>query len=94
LLSDKTEIFFEGEMKRQVFWWRKTFLPDSMTMEALSELDGILIDTHHTLTEIMAWQDLMAPFADDMPYISFADVKSQKRWLRLTASDEFSGLFL
>ncbi len=93
LVSDKEDIFFQGDMKRQIFWWKKTFLPDAKDMEKLSELDGIFMDSPHSFNEILTWQNRMAPKADDMPYISFADIKFQKRWLRLTAADEFSGLF-
>ncbi len=94
LVSDRVDISFEGEMKRQVFWWKKSSLPDAEDIDALSGFDGILIDTAHSFNHITSWQDRMAPHADDLPYISFAEIGTQKRWLGLTAADEFSGLFL
>jgi radical SAM superfamily enzyme YgiQ (UPF0313 family) len=94
LVSDKLDLFFEGEMKRQIFFWEKPTLPEKCDLEDLSDFDGILIDTEHPSNAVMTWQDRMAPHAGEMIYISFADIAYQKRWLRSTASDEFSGLFL
>jgi hypothetical protein len=94
LVSDRRDVSFEGEMKRKVFWWKKASLPDEHDLDDLSGFDGVLIDTAHSFSAVMSWQDRMAPYAEDRMYISFADIASQKRWLQLTASDEFSGLFL
>ncbi len=94
VVSDQRDIYFEGVMMRQVFWWKKRFLPDWEDLEELSEFEGILMDASCSNHETMSWQDTMAARAHDMPHISFADIEDQKRWLGLTASDEFCKLFL
>jgi hypothetical protein len=80
---------FSGDMQRQVFWWKKNRLPQIKDLEELSELDGVLIDTAGADIVISEWQDHFAGHAEDIPFISFADVLSQRRWLMLTMPDDY-----
>ncbi len=91
--EDRTPHFF-GHMKRQIFWWKQLRLPGRKDFKALSDLDGILIDTNNSAKQIYAFQDHFFKHADDLPFISFADTVYQKRWLALTASDQFSSSIL
>ena len=93
LVTQRRSASFEGEMMRKIFWWKNSSLPDVHDAAALSEFDGMLIDGKTSSKEIISWQDRMAGLADDMMFISFADIESQKRWMRLTAADEFSDFF-
>ncbi len=80
---------FTGNMERQIFWWKKNRFPESPDFAELYALDGILIDGAHSDVEIKIWQDRYANRAGDIPFISFADVFMQKRWLLLTAPDDY-----
>jgi hypothetical protein len=80
---------FGGDMQRQVFWWRANRLPQIKDLVKLSGLDGVLIDTAGSDAELSQWQDRFAGRADDIPSISFADVRLQTRWLMLTMPDDY-----
>ena len=80
---------FRGEMQRQVFWWKKQQLPELGDLKALSEFDGILMDVSDSNHEAERWQDRFVGRAADIPFISFADVRLQKRWLLLTMPDDY-----
>ena len=76
-------------MERQVFWWEKNRFPEMTDLLQLTELDGILIDVAGSNAETEAWQDRFAGNAENMPFISFADVLLQRRWLMLTMPDDY-----
>ncbi len=80
---------FSGEMKRQIYWWKRPWLPDLAELERLSELDGLLIDMDETSGDLFAWQDANARHAHDLIHITFAETDLQKRWIELTASDRY-----
>ncbi len=80
---------FAGDMERQIFWWKKNQFPKMEDFAELSALDGILIDVARSDAEIEMWQDRFAEHAEDIPFISFVDVLLQKRWLLLTAPDDY-----
>ncbi|MCK5420322.1 MAG: hypothetical protein KAI93_17475, partial [Desulfobacterales bacterium] len=63
--------------------------PEMSDLKALSELDGILIDVSGSNDEVERWQNGFAGHAPDVPFISFADVRLQKRWLLLTMPDDY-----
>ena len=81
---------FTGNMERQIFWWKKNRFPDTPDLAELSALDGVLIDGAHSDAKIKMWQDRFAKHAEDIPFVSFADVLMQKRWLLLTAPDDYA----
>ena len=89
LLSSRESIFFRGAMQRQVFWWQGPGLPGRQDLDLLSGCTGLLIDTRHTDPEIHRWQDRFCMVAPDILFISFAVTSHQKRWMALTAADEY-----
>ena len=90
LVSRDTRPIFQGDMERQVFWWKRNRLPEMTEISALSDLDGILIDVDGTNEGVEDWQDRFAGISEDIPFISFADVHVQRRWLMLTMSDDYA----
>lgn len=89
LVSQDSRPRFSGVMERQVFWWRNSTLPKPADLEALSGLDGILIDSDGCKSSMEDWQDRFAEHVDDILFVSFADRKLQKRWMELTVSDDY-----
>ncbi len=89
LVSRDTRRRFNRDMQRQVFWWEKNRLPQIKDLAELSGLDGIMIDTAGSDIELSKWQDRFAGRAEDIPFISFADVLLQRRWLMLTMPDDY-----
>jgi hypothetical protein len=89
LVSERVIHDFKSDMERQVFWWKGQRFPEMKDLKALSELDGILIDVSGSSRAVVRWQDRFAAHAADIPFISFADVRMQKRWLLLTMPDDY-----
>jgi radical SAM superfamily enzyme YgiQ (UPF0313 family) len=89
LVSRDAEPRFNRDMERQVFWWEKNRFPEMTDLLQLTELDGILIDVAGSNAETEAWQDRFAGHAENLPFISFADVLLQRRWLMLTMPDDY-----
>jgi hypothetical protein len=89
VVSEERERVFSGDMVRQVYWWRGRDLPGRKALDELMELDGVLLDPFGINTQAcMRWQEDLAPVCDELPAISFAQEALQRRWLRLTASDQ------
>ncbi len=74
---------------RQVFWWKRPAPPTPEELRGLEALDGVLLDTDLSESEWKRWQDRNAPAAEDLPPLTFADLGLQRRWLRLTAPEEY-----
>ncbi len=89
LISRDAEPRFNRDMERQVFWWEKNRFPEMTDLLQLTGLDGILIDVAGSNGETEAWQDRFAGHAENMPFISFANVLLQRRWLKLTMPDDY-----
>ena len=89
LVSKRVSHQFKSEMERQVFWWQGRQFPEMDDLQALSALDGVLVDVSASNLEAERWQDRFAGHAADIPFISFADVGLQKRWLLLTMPDDY-----
>jgi hypothetical protein len=81
---------FQGDMERQVFWWRLPTLPEMNDLRGFEELDGILIDAPVPPAQILAWQDRLGRQAAERHHISFADARLQRRWLVLANPDEYA----
>ncbi|RPJ80466.1 MAG: radical SAM protein, partial [Deltaproteobacteria bacterium] len=77
VVSTHENLFFHGEMKRQVFWWKRPALPEQIDLESLSGFSGLLIDTRHSDPEINSWQDRFASSSPDILFISFANIHHQ-----------------
>ncbi|MCP4689623.1 MAG: hypothetical protein GY859_16335, partial [Desulfobacterales bacterium] len=89
LASEDPRSRFPGEMARQIYWWKRPWLPDLAELEKLSELAGVLIDAENTDKDLFAWQEVHARHADDLIHITFAKIDLQKRWIALTAGDTY-----
>ncbi len=90
LVSSHEKLIFSGDMKRQVYWWKHSHLPLVRDLKRLSELDGILIQCSSVSEQkIVSWQDRFTARADDHLFICFSEPRLQKRWLKLTISDEY-----
>ena len=89
LVSGDAARRFTGNMERQVFWWRRDQFPELADLKRLSNLDGILIDVAQSGLAVQKWQDRLAGQVEDLPFISFADVRLQRRWLLLTMADDY-----
>ncbi len=94
LVSQHNHRYFSGEMKRQVYWWQQTQLPELADLQAMKDLDGILIDASVSSDAMFTWQNQFATYAEDVLMVSFGNTALQKRWLELTAPDEYyQGVF-
>ncbi len=80
---------FQGDMERQVFWWRRPSLPEIEDLRKFEDLDGILIDAPVPTAQILAWQNRLGRQAAERHHISFADARLQRRWLVLASPDEY-----
>jgi hypothetical protein len=89
LVSENRGIRFQGEMERQVYWWRKPALPLPNEMVEFEGMDGILIDPPAAAPEIIAWQDRFGREVAEKHNVSFADADLQRRWLRIASPDEY-----
>ncbi len=89
LVTTGRQHVFNGPMQRQIYWWKKAALPEAGDFKSLEHLDGILIDNHLDGETIANWQDKWAGRAADLPEISFAGHNFQRRWLELTAGDDY-----
>jgi radical SAM superfamily enzyme YgiQ (UPF0313 family) len=89
LVSANPELRFQGDMQRQVFWWRKPGLPKLKDLAEFERLDGILIDAPASAHEIITWQDRIARTTADAYHLSFGDAALQRRWLLLSNPGEY-----
>jgi len=89
LVSENRGIRFQGEMERQVYWWRKPALPLPKDLVEFESMDGILIDAPAAAPEIIAWQDRFGREVAEKHNVSFADADLQRRWLRIASPDEY-----
>ncbi|MBA4369613.1 MAG: hypothetical protein C0403_18470 [Desulfobacterium sp.] len=89
VVSTHEKFFFHGEMKRHVFWWKRPTLPEQADLDSLSDFSSLLIDTRHSELEINTWQDRFAGFAPDILFVNFVKTDHQKRWISLTAEDDY-----
>jgi hypothetical protein len=80
---------FQGDMERQVFWWRRQGLPKPRDLAEFKGLDGILIDAPVPAADIVKWQDRYARAVSEKYHISFADLRLQRRWLLRASPDEY-----
>jgi len=89
LVSGDPRPRFQGEMERQVFWWREPALPALQDLDPFETLDGILIDAAAAPEAVAVWQDRFGREAAERFHISFADADLQRRWLLLASPDEY-----
>ena len=89
-VTRRTDPWFQDDMQRQVYWWKDSGLPEKNELEDMFVLDGVLIDVPSAPDRLRAWQNHFAPMAADLPYICFARLDLQQRWLALTASEDYA----
>jgi hypothetical protein len=89
LVSAEPTVRFQGDMERQVYWWRRPMLPGLEDLKTFVNLDGILIDAPVSTAQIRDWQDRLGRQAAERHHISFADACLQRRWLTLASPDEY-----
>lgn len=89
LVSADPTLRWQGDMERQVFWWRRSKLPELEELAEFEHLDGVLIDTPAAAPEILAWQHRCGRAAAERHHISFADAHVQSRWCVLASPDEY-----
>ena len=89
LISRDASPRFTGDMQRQVFWWQHDRLPAPTDLLSLSGLDGMLVDPPMPAQQIAAWQHHISRYADEYLHIGFADLELQKRWMQLTAANDY-----
>ncbi|MFA5906927.1 MAG: radical SAM protein, partial [Desulfobacula sp.] len=66
VISKKRNLFFEGEMKRQIFYRDRSGLPGESDFKALSHLDGLLIDSHLPFDIQRQFQDRIFSMHEDI----------------------------
>lgn len=89
LLSRSDRIVFQDDMCRQVYWWTRQTLPSTSELAGLEDVDGIFIPGRFSASAVSRWQNVIAPQCQDLPALTFADAAMQKRWIRLTLSDDY-----
>ncbi len=89
LVSSRRQSRFSGDMKRWIYWWKDRNPPELKTLQAFDQVDGILIDPPVSREKLIKWQDHLAGRADELVLISFADEGLQRRWLKLTAAEDY-----
>lgn len=89
VLTGDEEVWFTGEMKRQVFWWRKKRLPSRHTLEAFFDWDGVFIDVKKERAALETWQNQILPHAPELVELCFALPELQKRWIDLTCPETY-----
>ncbi|BCS96005.1 hypothetical protein DSLASN_16370 [Desulfoluna limicola] len=63
-------------------------LPTREELESLEDLDGAVIDAEDGDT-LKAWQETMAPHADEIFPVAFSDHEAMARWRRLTGPGDW-----
>ncbi len=89
LLSRSDRIVFQNDMCRQVFWWTRQILPSAAELAGLEDFDGIFIPDRFSESAVSRWQNVIAPQCQELPALTFADATMQKRWIRITLSDDY-----
>lgn len=89
VVSGSTNLEFTGDMKRQVYLWNESRLPEADELDELGDFDGVIIDSDVPDTMIRSWQDHFAPSSNYIPQISFARMDRQLCWVELTLGDEY-----
>lgn len=89
VISRSPNVEFTGDMKRQVYLWSESRLPEADELDELGDFEGVIIDSDVPDTMIRSWQDHFAPSANYIPQISFARMDRQLCWIELTLGDDY-----
>jgi len=90
VITKKQDLFFKGEMRRQVFLWDRTNLPEDSDFKSLSPLDGLLINSTDPLDALKNFQGRISVFHDDILPLNFADVRLQIQWMERTEHEKYN----
>ncbi len=91
VVSEEPVFRFQGEMERQIYWWRRPVLPQPRELARFRHLDGILIDAAVPAETVADWQDRVAGRLAERYHIGFGDALLHRRWVLLTRPDEYAG---
>lgn len=86
--EDRVRIW-DGYMTRQVYWWKKDYLPKLNELKEFEHLDGVLLDGRFAEKSVLNWQDRYYKKADSMPSISFSEEAWQRRWISMCYPEDF-----
>lgn len=84
---------FFGDMKRHIYYWNESHLPEPAELDSLGDFEGILIDTHTNDDAYFEWQQHFAPSLNYIPQISFSRIDLQQQWISMTLGDEYISHF-
>ncbi|MFH2094002.1 MAG: radical SAM protein [Pseudomonadota bacterium] len=90
VIAKNTELFFLGEMRRQIYLWDKDVLPEKNDFNKLSHLDGIIIDSRLPHNIVHEWQDKVSCYHKDIMAINFIDINLQIRWMEQTDHERYN----
>lgn len=83
-------LFFEGEMRRQVFLWDRPGLPETSDFSSLCRLDGLLIDSPHSADALKNFQGRIFSLHDDILPLNFSDIRLQNQWMERTGPGRYN----
>lgn len=89
LISRRVDLFFQGEMKRQVYLWDRDYLPGEADLEAFAHVDGILMDSPLAVDIFGKWQDRFSKRHGEFVAVNFARINLQIQWMEKTVSDRY-----
>ena len=90
MITKNPGLCFEGEMRRQVFLWDRTGLPEEPHFKDLAHLDGVLINSCLPFDRQKKFQDRIIPLHEDILPVNFADVRLQTRWIQETGPERYN----
>jgi len=90
VVAPERRFTFQGPMERHIRWWQAPAWPPEENLDPESVWDGVLLDTRgRDGAAVKAWQDRLAPRADELTAMGFWERRWQNRWLQLTAGGEY-----
>jgi len=89
LASRHPDMRFREPSRRWVLRWEGAHLPEPSEMESLlGTTDGVLLETELPFPAWRPWVARVAPLANGLPRITFADPRPQALWMKLTGGPD------
>lgn len=89
VISKADNPVFTGDMKRHIYLWNESRLPEPNELDELGDFEGILMDTESREDAVLSWQNHFAPSVDFIPQISFSRLDRQRKWISLILGHEY-----